>query len=85
MITIPLIEFLVTMPISIGGIGVRDSAFVFLLVPLGLTTADALSYSLLSFVVSTVVSILSGITFLFEYDNSLDLRAKSVERTPKPL
>ncbi len=67
MLTIPLVELLLMLPISIGGIGVRETAFVILLRPFGLTIADAISFSLLTFVVTTITRIVSGTPFLWEH------------------
>jgi glycosyltransferase 2 family protein len=64
MLTVPIIEFLLMLPISVSGIGVREVAFVVLLTPFGLTAADAVSFSLLTFTVGTVAKVLSGAAFL---------------------
>jgi uncharacterized protein (TIRG00374 family) len=64
--TIPLVELLLMLPISVGGIGIRDWAFTVLFIPFGLTVTEALSFSLLSFILTTVVTSLSGLAFLFK-------------------
>lgn len=69
---IPVVEFLVTLPISIAGIGVREGALIFMLAPFGVRAADALSYSVLSFVIISLASLLSGITFMFDLGEKWD-------------
>lgn len=69
LLTIPLVELLLMLPISIGGLGVREGAFVILFVPFGLTAGDAVSFSLLSFIMVTIIRIFSGAAFLFDFDH----------------
>jgi glycosyltransferase 2 family protein len=64
---VPLLELLLMLPISVGGIGVREWAFTVPFVPFGLTATEALSYSLLSFLIGTIMTGLSGLAFLFEH------------------
>lgn len=73
LLTIPLVEFLLMLPISIGGLGVREVAFVILFVPFGLSAGDAVSFSLLSFIMATIIRIFSGAAFLFDFDHRADL------------
>jgi len=69
MMTIPLAELLLMLPISIGGIGVREVSFVMLLIPLGISFDEAISFSLLSLFVVTITRSLAGFAFLFSFDN----------------
>ncbi len=66
LVTIPLLELVLLLPISVGGLGVRDVALVYLLAPFDVSVAQALALSLLSFVVSTTMKILSGAAYLCE-------------------
>jgi glycosyltransferase 2 family protein len=66
MLTVPIIELLLMLPISVSGIGVREVAFVVLFTPFGLTAADAVSFSLLTFTIGTATKMLSGTAFLVE-------------------
>ena len=68
-VAIPVAEFLIALPISIGGLGVRESAFVFLFRPFGMTLEEIISFSLLCFFVMTIIRIISGITFLIYTDH----------------
>jgi len=78
MITIPLVELLLMLPISIGGLGIREGAFVILLAPFGLTIEDAVSFSLLTLVIFTIITILSGVAFLFEIDQRAHIIRRDV-------
>lgn len=53
------------LPISFGGFGVREVAFIVLLQPLGVNTVDAVALSLLLFGRGLVVAILGGV---FEFE-----------------
>lgn len=63
MVSVPVVELLVTAPISIGGIGVRESAMVFLLLPFGVAPEDAVSLSLLVAITATIAGTLAGLSF----------------------
>jgi uncharacterized membrane protein YbhN (UPF0104 family) len=63
MINLPVIILITLLPISISGIGVRESAFSWLLSPEGVAPEKAIALSLLWFL-STVVA---GLWGLFEY------------------
>jgi len=69
MVTVPIVEMMIMLPISISGIGLRESAFVLLLVPFGFTPEKIVSFSLLVFIVQIILRILSGVTFLLELDH----------------
>ncbi len=77
LVIIPLVEALIMLPISVGGLGVREVAFIILFAPFGLTVEDAISFSLLSFFLGSIVRILSGVAFLFE----LDIKFSAVKTT----
>ena len=76
---IPVVAILVTLPISIGGIGVRESALVILLGPFGVSMEDAVSFSMLSFIIMTVIRVFSGSAFVFNYR---DQKAKRIRENP---
>ena len=69
LLTIPLVELLLMLPISIGGLGVREGAFLILFVPFGLSAGDAVSFSILSFIMATIIRIFSGAAYLFNFDH----------------
>ena len=61
---LPLAWLLTMLPISIGGIGVREGAVVFLLVSLGFKSPDAIAISVLMIFQILVQTILGGIMYL---------------------
>lgn len=67
MLTVPLVELLVMLPISVGGIGVREVAFAALLGPFGVAAEDAISFSLLAFMLATMIRVLSGTPLLWRF------------------
>ncbi|RMH31019.1 MAG: UPF0104 family protein [Nitrospirae bacterium] len=60
---IPIVELFLLLPISIGGAGIRETAFSVLLVPLGVPPEQAISFALLSFTLLTLTRTLSGLAF----------------------
>ncbi|MDE2059294.1 MAG: flippase-like domain-containing protein [candidate division NC10 bacterium] len=61
---IPLISVISMLPISVGGLGLREGSAVYLFTRVGLDSAGALSLSLLWFAVTVLCSGLGGIVFL---------------------
>jgi uncharacterized membrane protein YbhN (UPF0104 family) len=59
---VPLVALLALVPISVNGMGLREAGCVMLFAPLGIDTADAVTFGLLMFAVAASVS-LSGVTF----------------------
>jgi len=62
---IPLITVISLIPITINGLGMRESAYVFLFSSYGIAQEEALSLSLLFFAASVVASAIGGIVFIF--------------------
>lgn len=62
-IVVPILEFTLILPISIAGIGVRETVLMLLLKPFGIPDADSLAFSLLCFFTITICRILSGSAF----------------------
>ncbi len=58
---VPVALFVMLIPISINGIGVRESMFVFMLGSMGVPKSDALVLSLLAFTIFLVHGIMGGI------------------------
>jgi uncharacterized membrane protein YbhN (UPF0104 family) len=75
LMTIPLTELLLMLPISIGGVGVREVSFVLLLTPFGVSFESAISFSLMSLFVVSIFRILSGMAFLINYEGSISTTA----------
>lgn len=61
----PIIRLVSMSPISPGGLGMREGAFVILFTQVGLSQEAAFSLSLLNFVVITLASVLGGGLYLF--------------------
>jgi hypothetical protein len=60
MVIIPLIYLTEVLPISINGLGVRESAFAFFFVQIGLTVSDALAVSVLIVGMRYLVGLFGG-------------------------
>jgi uncharacterized protein (TIRG00374 family) len=73
LIVIPVVELLVMLPVSFGGIGVREGAFIVLFAPFGLGLNDALSLGLLCSFVAMLMRIVSGLAFLVRLDPQADV------------
>jgi uncharacterized protein (TIRG00374 family) len=63
--TVPLINLSLLLPISFGGFGVREAGYVFFLVPFGLTPGEAVSLSLIGVLIQSAMHLLSGIVFFY--------------------
>ena len=63
LIVMPLISVIVLLPISIGGLGVREGAFVFFFSQQGVSTASALSLSLLFFSQALIIALAGGVIY----------------------
>ncbi|MBI2411860.1 MAG: flippase-like domain-containing protein [Deltaproteobacteria bacterium] len=61
---IPLTTAVSMLPISLSGLGIREGAFVFLFTRVGATTEQALTLSLMWFVIQALVSIVGGIEYV---------------------
>lgn len=63
---VPVISAVSMIPISINGLGVREGAYVLLFGTLGLSSSQAVTLSLLFFIIVTLVSLVGGIFFVLE-------------------
>jgi uncharacterized protein (TIRG00374 family) len=61
-VMVPLVSLATLLPVSVGGMGVREAATAVLLAPLGISTGAAVSLSFLSFVTYATIS-LGGVGF----------------------
>ncbi|MDP1853059.1 MAG: lysylphosphatidylglycerol synthase transmembrane domain-containing protein [Candidatus Omnitrophota bacterium] len=57
---VPVIEFISALPISFGGVGVRETATIFMFSSEGINAPEAMSVSLLSFVVILLLGLVGG-------------------------
>jgi uncharacterized membrane protein YbhN (UPF0104 family) len=61
----PIVYICTILPISLGGLGVRESAFVYLLAKVGILTSDAIVLSFLIYCNRIVIGFLGGLTHVF--------------------
>ena len=61
----PIVAVITAIPVSVSGIGLRESLFVSLLAPFGVTAAVATLISVAGFLINTVGSLAGGVVFLF--------------------
>ncbi len=74
---LPIVAVITAIPISVSGIGLRESLFVQLLAPFGVGAAVATLISVTGFLINTVGSLAGGLVFLFyrsSTDESINLR-----------
>ena len=62
---VPLIGAITTLPVSIGGLGLREALFIFFFGSIGLSRDFCLALSLLNFVFILIISSLGGIIYAF--------------------
>jgi len=79
-LVIPIIAVASGLPISIGGLGVREAAGVLLLAPLGVAEPSAFAMELLAWLVGVVTSLVGGLIFLFGREVAPG-EAESIEST----
>jgi uncharacterized protein (TIRG00374 family) len=65
-IFVPLIVLVSLLPISVGGIGVREGAFVYFFSQVGMSTAEAFTLSLLLYVLNLIVILPGGVIYAAE-------------------
>ena len=63
-IAIPMILLLTTLPVSVHGVGIRESAFVFFFAPVGVSVESAIVMSLLRFSQMMMLGVFGGLFFL---------------------
>lgn len=62
---VSIIEFVSTIPISFGGIGIREAATIIMFSSAGIKAPEAMTVSLLSFVVIMIVGAAGGFIYLY--------------------
>ena len=65
LIFIPMVNVISMVPISLGGLGLREGGTMYLLGKVGVDPAGALTLSLLWFAIAAVISLPGGIVFLW--------------------
>lgn len=80
-VAIPLVAVAAGLPISVGGLGVREGSGVLLLAPLGIGNAEAVAMEFLAYLVGVATSLLGGLAFLLGTEERPS-RAANVEAAP---
>jgi glycosyltransferase 2 family protein len=81
---VPVLAALISLPISLNGIGVREGAAVVLFQMVGLTREQSFSIPFLTYVISVLISLLGGLIFLSRTPRraiSRHLERRRMERT----
>lgn len=68
----PVVLIAQVLPLSIGGLGVREGALVLFLGPLGVTDAEAILLGLLLYAITLIVSLLGAPSFAIGWGRGLD-------------
>ena len=63
---VPLLYLVVLLPLSVNGIGIRESVFVIFSTSWGITSADAVAFSLTVFALNLAGSLVGGIIYWFD-------------------
>jgi len=63
---IPLISFLLLLPFSVSGLGIREGGYVYLFAYAGVPSALALSMSLLFYALNVATGLIGGIMYILE-------------------
>ena len=62
---IPIITVISLIPVTINGLGLREAAYVYFFSSINITKGEAMSLSLIFFLVSVIASCVGGIVFVF--------------------
>ena len=66
MLFVPLLYLAILLPFSFNGIGIRESVFVLFSSMWGITSADAVAFSLTVFALNLAGSLIGGIIYWFD-------------------
>lgn len=64
LLAVPLVSLAAMLPITVSGLGVRESVWLLFLTPFGIASADAVVFSLLYFLSFTLVGASGGVAFM---------------------
>ena len=68
---IPVVTLILVLPISIGGVGLREFTFANLMTPMGVTTTHILIYSMIGYSFQIIIALVSLLVGLF---NGMDVK-----------
>jgi uncharacterized protein (TIRG00374 family) len=80
-IATPLVTLFSLLPISLGGIGIREAGYVFFLVPFGITAGEATSLSLVSGLVQDALRLAFGFIVFWEPFRGFTSDGRGARRT----
>jgi uncharacterized protein (TIRG00374 family) len=66
LVFIPIISFLLTLPVSVSGLGVREGGYVLLFAQAGVPHALALAMSLCVYVLTLITGLMGGLLYVLE-------------------
>jgi hypothetical protein len=66
MLFVPLLYLAILLPLSVNGIGIRESVFVIFSASWGITSADAVAFSLTVFALNLAGSLVGGVIYWFD-------------------
>lgn len=66
MLFVPLLYLAILLPLSVNGIGIRESVFVLFASSWGITSADAVAFSLTVFALNLAASLVGGVIYWFD-------------------
>ena len=75
---VPVVTMIAMLPISIGGIGLRENLLVFILVAMGVINEKAALLSLILFAMLVIVGIIGGITYIIRPFFNSSNKVKSI-------
>jgi len=78
---IPIIMLVIMIPISIGGLGVREGTFIAFFALVGITMNDSVVVAFTNSFINTLISALGGLIFLF-YNSSQNKIARKMKKSP---
>lgn len=79
LILYPLVGTFAAIPISFGGIGLRESGYMFLLGALGFASEKGIAFGLLLFIIVALDSLLGGVLFLVKRNENASADALATE------
>jgi len=70
-IFVPIITCITMIPVSVGGLGIREVSYMYLFTKVGMTISEAFMVSIMRFFLALVVSLIGGLIYL-DYNRSID-------------
>jgi len=62
---IPLVLFMMMIPVTINGVGIRENAFAYFLGIFGVSTSEALAFAWLTYAFILIQGVLGGVVYMF--------------------